>query len=389
MLLYDYELRKSLSRIFGEALGDFLRSLTSPGARYYMRVNILKASPEEVVDRLRARGLDVYRDEHLPEAIYIPVKGPNKVDLRDKIVVVDKRAAESVYMGSNLYAPGVLRCSDGVDRGVAVSIVTETGLVVAEGVAVMSCSDMLRRGRGLAVKVTNSVYRLPPIASLPEYRDGLIYPQSLPAMYVSRVLNPKPYEVIIDTCAAPGGKTGHIIELTMGRALVLAFDHSRRKLKQMVGELERLGHTGFVDIWRTDSRYLHIDFSWARADKIVVDPPCSALGVRPKLFDVKSYRDVVNAANYQIQFLRSAARLLKKGGVLVYSTCTVTVEENEEVIERFIDEYRCIEPVAVDLPVGGRGFKGSRFGDLYARFHPHEHDTTGYFIAKLVKICGD
>lgn len=387
MLLYDEELRKSLTRVYGDKLDILLRSLTTPGGRYYLRVNTLKTSADDVIDRLRLRGLQAFRDEELEEAIYIFVKGPNRIDLEGKVVVADRYAAESVFMGSHLYAPGVLSCSEDIEKGDTVTVVAENGVVVGKGVAAMDCRDMLKKCRGLAVEITQSVYTVPSIRSLPEYLEGLIYPQSLPAMYVARVLDPKPGELIVDTCAAPGGKTGHIVELTKGRAHVIAFDHSEKKLRNMVWELDRLGHTPFVEVWKADSRYLHIDFSWIKADKVVVDPPCTALGVRPKLFDRKTYRDVLNASAYQIQFLRSAAKILKKGGVLVYSTCTITVEENEEVVEKFLEEEKCFEPIPIKISRSSRGVSFSKHGYAYARFEPHIHDTPGYFIAKLEKTC--
>ncbi|MEM0371390.1 MAG: RsmB/NOP family class I SAM-dependent RNA methyltransferase [Ignisphaera sp.] len=387
MLLYDELLIKTLSKVFRDKLEEFLNSLTSPGKRYYVRVNTLKTSPEHVVESLRSRGVEVYRDEDLYEAIYFPIKGPYKVAPRDKVVVIDKYAAESVYMGSHLYGPGVITCSRDIERGDTVAIVSENNVVVGEGIAMMSCREMLMKRKGIAVQVTASVYRVPSIRSFPEYEKGMIYPQSLAAMYVAHIVDPRPRELILDVCAAPGGKTSHIVELSRGRVHVIALDHSAKRLENMKLEMDRLGCTPFIEIWRSDSRYVHIDFGGMKVDKIVVDPPCSALGVRPKIYDIKSYRDVVAAAKYQIQFLRSATKLLKRGGVVVYSTCTVTLEENEEIIEKILSEDRCLEPVPIDVKRGSRGYRGSVYGDAFLRFYPHEHDTTGYFIAKLVKRC--
>lgn len=386
-LSYDEPLKRTLARVYGKDLDKILEVLTKPSNRYYIRVNMLRTSPATVIESLRSRGIEVYRDEELPEAIYMPVKGPYNVELKDKVVVVNKYAAESVYMGSHLYVPGIVKCPSNVRQGDDVTIVAENGVIVGEGRILIDCRDVIKMRYGLAVEVTRSVYKIPPIKDLPEYKEGWIYPQSLPAMYATRVLDPKPYELIVDVCAAPGGKTGHAVELSKGGAHVIAFDHSRKRLRDMIIELDRLGHTQFVEIWRADSRYLHIDFSWVKADKVIIDPPCSALGVRPKIFDVKTYKEILNVVKYQIQFLRSATKILKKGGILIYSTCTMTLEENEELIEAFLEEERCLEPQPVEVSRGSRGFRGSRYGDMYLRFHPHIHDTSGYFIAKLAKKC--
>jgi 16S rRNA (cytosine967-C5)-methyltransferase len=178
-----------------------------------------------------------------------------------------------------------------------------------------------------------------------------------------------------------------MIEYSKGGAHVIAFDHSQKRLSELMSNLERLGEERFAEVWQADSRYLHIDFPWIRADKVVVDPPCTALGVRPKVFDFKSYRDVESASRYQIQFLRSAFRILKPRGILVYSTCTVTTEENEEVIESFVEEVGCVEVLEIGIKRGARGVLGYRYSDAFLRFHPHIHNTSGYFIAKLMKMC--
>ncbi len=389
ILEYDESLLRALHRVYGTRLQDFLHAITVPSRRLYVRVNTMKIDPGELIDRLRSRGIEVYRDEEIKEAVYFPVKGPYKVDILEKVVYADKYASESVYLGSDLYAPGVIDCSEDIDRGNEVTILTPTGIPIAIGVAEMSCSEMKRSRQGIAVKTIVSTYRAPKIRNLVEYRDGLIYSQSLPAMYVAKLI--QPYErndLVVDMCAAPGGKTGHVVELSRGRAYVIAFDHSKSKILEMKRELERLGHTPFVEVWRADSRYLHVDFPWLRPTKIILDPPCSALGVRPKLFDRKSYSDVVSASRYQWQFMKTAIKILRKHGLLVYSTCTVTIEENEAIVERAIEEFRCIEPIEIRCSRGSRGVWGF-YRDYYLRFHPIEHDTTGYFIAILRKTCND
>ncbi len=380
VFLYDDLVLESLRRVYGDDVDRFLEAISLPGKRLYVRVNTLKVSADELIDRLRARGLKAFPDEELPEAVYFPVEGPNEVEELELRVYVDKYAAESVYIGSNLYAPGVVDCDARIKRGDEVSIVGPGGFVVANGIAEMSCYEMKRRGRGLAVSVFRSVFRAPPLRDLPEFREGLFYPQSLPAMYVARVLDPKPGDVVVDMCAAPGGKTSHIVELSKGRAKVIAFDHSRSRLKQMRENLRRLGLERFVEVKRADSRYISVDYPMLKADKILVDPPCSALGVRPKLYDVKSYRDVVSAAAYQRQFLGEATRIAKPGAVIVYSVCTVTIEECEEVVLDVVK--RASRKAVLDFIEVQRFSRGVGLEEV-VRVHPHIHDHTGFFIARV------
>jgi len=386
--LYDDALFEALERVYGEDLDSFLDAVSRPGSRLYFRVNTLRIDPGELIDSLRARGLDVRRDEELPEALYVPVQGPFEIERLELCVLVDKRAAESILLGANLYAPGVRWCDPRIRRGDEVSILGPGGILVANGIAAMSCEEMLRSRHGLAVEVVRSRYRAPCLRSLPEFEKGLIYPQSLPAIYVSRILDPQPNDLVVDMCAAPGGKTGHIVELSRGRATIYAFDHSKSKIEELRNEMRRLGHLDLVHVERRDSRYLHLDLPTLRPTKVLVDPPCTALGVRPKVLDVKTWRDVVSSARYQVQFLWTALRIARVGARIVYSTCTVTVEENELLVELIAEKCRCVEIEKIEVRRFSRGVWGAH-SDSYVRVHPHLHDATGYFIASLRKICDE
>ena len=121
-----------------------------------------------------------------------------------------------------------------------------------------------------------------------------------------------------------------------------------------------------------------------KADRVLVDPPCSALGTRPKLYDETKFEHVLGLAKYQRQFLKVAARLCKPGGVIVYSTCTLTLEENEENVAYAVEELG-LEVEEVKWHVGGPAIEVKDCVRGCWRFEPDEHGTPGYFIAKLRK----
>ena len=359
-----------------------MRALRTPGPYYHLRVNTLKASRDGVLEALRGRGVRAEGHPVLRDVIRIPIEGPSPLPEAEKLIVVDKFTAESVVMGAHVYAPGVVRCK-GLRKGDLVAVADEVGDVVAVGVARMSETEILKLRRGLAIEVTHPLYRAPPIRETPEYREGLIYPQSLPSILTTHILDPKPGETIVDLNCGPGGKLTHAYQLVGGEAKIIGVDRSKRKIEETRRNLQRLGCEG-VTLIAHDSRYLDIDYPWIRADRCLVDPPCSALGVTPKLYDYKSYGQIRASAEYQRQFLKVASRMVKPGGVVVYSVCTMTVEECEGNA-KFVVERCGLRLEEQPIMLGSPGLKWVFEGaELTQRFHPHIHGV-GYFIARFRK----
>ncbi len=375
-LSYDVGLLEVLAVVEPDTCG-LVRRLERPPDRIYVRVNTLKTNVDEYLEMLRDSGIQMYKDEELPEAIWAPVKGPIRLDVEGRRkVVADKRAAESVMMGSNLYAPGVLY-AEGVSRGDKVTVVGPNGEPVAVGTAVMSWEEVKARRKGIAVRVEASLYQAIRVSELPGYDRGLVYGQSLPSMYASRILDPSPGELVVDMNAAPGGKTGHIYQLSGGRAMIVAVDRPSKtgKLREVLARLRAEG----VKVLGGDSRKLSqiLPGLVGKVDAIIIDPPCTNLGVIPKLWDKKTLRDAVTLARYQRGFIREAYRLLRRGGRLLYSTCTLTPVEDEVNI-RYAEDIG-FERIGVPRWVG-RGSKSS----LGLRFHPNRHGTPGFFIGPLL-----
>ncbi|RLF22486.1 MAG: RsmB/NOP family class I SAM-dependent RNA methyltransferase [Thermoprotei archaeon] len=380
---FPSELLAYFNKVFGEEAHLMIDSLKRPAQRYFIRVNTLKIRKEILLSRLRARGIEAYDYPLLDDAIYLAVKGPFEIPEKGKVVIADKFASESVYVGANLYAPGVLKADPTIRKGDLVIIKSPSGGVIAQGIAMMSGALMKKASQGLAVKVRLSRYYVPSLRELKEYRLGLIYEQSLPAMLVSHVLRPCPDEVVVDMCAAPGGKTTHMAQLMKNQGIIYAFDRSPAKVRKLLENVRRLGVKN-VEAFVHDSRYLHVDFPDLKADKVLLDPPCSALGVRPKLYESKGIKDIISCMDYQKQFLRAAFKILKSGGLLAYSTCTLSVEENELVIKYAINNFG-MRLVEQSIILGSEGLEIVEHHDRLQRFYPHRHDTPGYFIALLEK----
>lgn len=226
------------------------------------------------------------------------------------------------------------------------------------------------------------------IEDLPGFNDGCFQVQDEASIFVSHVLSPQPGDVIFDVCGAPGGKSTHMAMLMRNRGKIVTIDKSKEKLRLVKGACERLG-VSIVETFHADATKLHEAVKF-EADKILVDAPCSGLGVlrrKPEIKWRRSLDDIYGLAQLQRAILHSVSKCLKPGGALVYSTCTIEPEETFDVIQNFLKthkEYSCVD--IEELPETARFLLCERLGNgcvLY--MYPHIHGTDGFFIAKLKK----
>lgn len=221
-----------------------------------------------------------------------------------------------------------------------------------------------------------------PLAKLSEYRKGYFYIQDKASILVGHVLNPKSEEYILDMCAAPGSKTTHIAQLSLDKAVIIAADRSFRRLKTLQDSAYRLKLSSINEVV-TDSRFLTYR---KKFDKVLVDPDCTSLGrlghsPEVRMWFKPEYVKIFSKLQYEL--LNKAIDLTKKGGIIVYSTCTFTLEENELLIKRVIEERNDVELIRANPFIGKEGFLGLK---EVQRLFPHLHDTLGFFIAKLIKV---
>jgi len=211
------------------------------------------------------------------------------------------------------------------------------------------------------------------------FQNGFFSIQDESAGLVARLLAPKPGDVILDLCAAPGGKATHLAELTRDRARVLAVDRVPQRLNLVRENISRLGLQRVWPVLGDATR-----FSAKGSTKILLDVPCSGLGVLAKRADLRWQRqlsDIQQLSQLQLQILRHAANLISPGGVIVYSTCTIEATENEQVVEAFLREntnFRLDDPTSF---VGGQFVTGGKCLQTF----PHIHRIDGSFAARLVR----
>jgi len=196
------------------------------------------------------------------------------------------------------------------------------------------------------------------------FKEGAIMPQSRASMLVARTLDPQPGDLVLDLCAAPGGKTTHIAALMRNEGQVVAVEKHGGRAKALGENCERMGVT-CVTVREEDAADVDGEF-----DRVLLDAPCSDLGTLQSRPDVRWKKDentVARLAEEQARLLDAAAERVRPGGTLVYSTCTISPEENERQIERFLER------------------RADFRSDTQTQLLPHRDGTDGFFIARLLK----
>ncbi|WP_148688191.1 RsmB/NOP family class I SAM-dependent RNA methyltransferase [Methanopyrus sp. SNP6] len=219
-----------------------------------------------------------------------------------------------------------------------------------------------------------------PIGEMPEWEEGLFVIQDEAAALASAVLNPKPGEVIVDLCAAPGGKTTHMAQLMGGEGKVVAIDVDEVRMERLREIAERMGVLDCIETHLMDGREAPEKLGREFADAVLVDPPCSADGTIPKNPERRwriTSDELERLPKFQYELLKAGAEMVKPGGRLLYSTCSMFPEENEEVVRRFLDEHPEFELLEVE--VGDPGFDMPEA----CRLFPHRYETCGFFIALM------
>jgi len=222
-----------------------------------------------------------------------------------------------------------------------------------------------------------------PLKNLASFRNGLFFVQDKASCYAVEIADPKPGLTVLDVCAAPGAKTTYLAQFMRNRGKIYSLDYSVRRLKSWNQEMNRMGVSIAESVVADASCNFPLNID---ADLVILDPPCTSTGVFGRQPSAKwrlTSKSIETMAAIQWQMINNAAERVKRGGALTYCTCSVTVEENEMIIERFLKWHPEFQLVDLAPKLGMPGLRGL---ERCRRLYPHLHESNGFFIAKIAKF---
>lgn len=426
-------------------LEELMNWLCRPPTITTYRVNTLRTTVpafkqklQEILDERYTHPPKLYEVPSIPEVLCISPTSFNVVDMKQKQsdlqreVVVDSCCGAALLRGAHIYAPGVLAMEAGTKLNEEVLVYADLAGKCKQGTNIQYDSvDKIFLGvgvvrmqrhqifgpaksstaeplKGVAVEMIETISGVPTIGDL-SCNEALL--QNLPSIVCVRVLNPQPGERVLDMCAAPGNKTSHIAEVMGDEGEVIALDKVTNKISSMLEKITSLALKS-ISIYNFDAtkafnaakeaenneRLGKPPFAANTFDKILLDAPCSALGNRPLLVfpPNMSQRMLESYPKVQRKLFSAAVPLLKPNGVLVYSTCTVTEEENEGMVAWVLDTFPQMSLVPATPHLGDIGLEQTalsnverqyvqRFGQQAKEIEGVPFDTVGFFIAKFLK----
>jgi len=218
-----------------------------------------------------------------------------------------------------------------------------------------------------------------PVDVLPGFNDGLVSVQDIAPQLAADLLDLHPGQTVLDACAAPGGKAAHIMESSSGNVELTALEIDAKRLQRINQNMQRLGHA--VTALQGDASTPKEWWQGQKFDRILLDAPCSGSGVIRRHPDIKLLRrdsDINNLAEQQLKLLLALWPLLKEGGKLLYATCSILPQENEDIIHSFLAQEDNAMEQCIDVNYGHSRQHG-------IQILPGEHQMDGFFYARLQK----
>ena len=228
------------------------------------------------------------------------------------------------------------------------------------------------------------------IEEIEEFKEGKFTVQDETAGLIPIILEPKPEDIILDACSSPGGKTTYLAEMMEDKGKIEAWDIHEHRTKLVEEAAKRLGITIIKE--NVNDASIYNEKYKEKFDKILLDVPCLGTGVLKRKPDIKwqkNEEDIEEITSIQKKILQSCSKYLKKGGNLIYSTCSILKEENENIVEDFLKDNKDFEIVPIDIEKNKK-IINKEFFEKYKKLNKYfqvyqNNYTDGFFICKLTK----
>ncbi len=229
------------------------------------------------------------------------------------------------------------------------------------------------------------------LGSSHEFLQGYYYLQNVASMFSAIILDPKPNDIVIDMCAAPGSKSTHLAQLMGNEGILILIDKNTNRIPALEVNLRRMGITNSIVI---NMDAINLSDLNIKADKILLDAPCTGEGLirqDPSRKKSKQMKDIEKMSLIQKRLLTAGLKALNSGGMLLYCTCTIAPEENELVINEILNKFNGFDIIEISKNYGMRGLTNVFGVDLLEdlkfsqRLYPHLHDTIGFYFCLIKK----
>ena len=386
--LIDYILNKILQP---RSIGEFKLGVRQFLRLYTHEIHFEKAKIEEAIDMVRTgRAILGWRELHSLENVFGEILN---FDLKEEI----KRLSDEERISLLTYNPRwfVRYCFRIFGRNKALKLL-ESGMKsppayirlntlkgTEKKILKSLAADGIRLKKVEGLRYTYRVLSTEkPLNRTKSFTEGLFYIQDLASCLAAEVADPKPGMTILDVCAAPGAKTSFMAQLMENRGRIYSIDYSKRRMNVWKNEIRRMGVKIAKPTIADACNPLPVSIN---VDLVILDPPCTSTGAFAKLPSAKwrlNKRSPIKMAEIQWKMLLNSAEKVKSGGHLIYSTCSICLEENELLIERFLRLFPDFRPVKAKPWIGKPGLRGLT---ECQRLYPHLHNCNGFFVAKLLK----
>ena len=382
---YDY-LQRIIFNYGYNRTEELVKALRTHPKYYTIRINSLQTTNNKLLNALIKKDIPVIQHPSLDDTILVEVKENPKFDMKEKTVVAHKGGALSVLRGSNLGAASIMVFNE-INIGDEVSVVDKFGTLIGNGIAMMNTNHFKNNQKGVAIKITDSLYNIPNLENQTEYLRGYFIEHDLPSILIGAQVNLKKNDRVLDMIVGAGEIITHIWQRNNDKTpRIIAIDNSKTRLNVFSENIKRLKmNKAPFETMLFDSRKLDRKFTRDETfDWIIINPPCTDSGYRPKLFDTNTEPKALRLINNQRRLLKQAARLIKRNGTIFYITKSIDPGENEENIKFAVEELK-LNVAKQEIFIGDNCSASFNGSDLLQYFYPDKQETSGYFIAKLTK----